>query len=150
MSTPSPNDHAPRGGLAGPAANSTLKSITSPPMSFSDALDKAKATSETENGREGDTHRAHTTTMASQPQRRANRRMRGKGRQMSNCVCWVGCSTLGIMAAVGCMRRVHVLLVHSVLSLCLGTRPILPDPAHICMTRRVPKGYPLQSLALVP
>ena len=68
---------------------------------------------------------------------------------MSNCAC-SGCSTLGITAAVGCMRQVHVLLVHSVLSLCSGTRPILPDPAHICMTRRVPVPIPRDWVRLLP
>jgi len=73
LSPPSPDDRALRGGLAGLAAKGTPKTTSSPssssPMSFSDALNKAKAkaAAETEEAREGDAPRAQTTAAASQP-----------------------------------------------------------------------------------
>jgi len=73
LSPPSPDDRALRGGLVGLAAKGTPKTTSSPssssPMSFSDALNKAKAkaAAETEEAREGDAPRAQTTTAASQP-----------------------------------------------------------------------------------
>ena len=72
LSPPSPDDRALRGGLAGLAAKGTPKTMSSPssssPMSFSDALNKAKAkaAAETEEAWEGNAPRAQTTT-ASQP-----------------------------------------------------------------------------------
>jgi len=72
LSPPSPDDRALRGGLAGLVAKGTPKTTASPssssPISFSDALNKAKskAASETEEAREGDAPRAQTAT-ASQP-----------------------------------------------------------------------------------
>jgi len=70
LSPPSPDDRVLRGGLAGLVAKGTPKTSwpsSSSPMSFSDALNKAKAGAETEKAREGDAPRAQTTTTASQP-----------------------------------------------------------------------------------
>src|SRR5260221_2662112 len=44
----SADDRAPRGGLAGLVVKGTLKSTTSPPMSFSHTPNKAKAAADTE------------------------------------------------------------------------------------------------------
>jgi len=74
LSSPSPDDRALRGGLAGLVAKGrTTSPSPSSPMSFSDALNKAKtkaAAAETEKAREGDDAppRAQTTS-ASQPQK---------------------------------------------------------------------------------
>ena len=72
LSPPSPDDRAPRGRLAAPVAKGTPKTMTSPssssPMSFSDALNKAKVAAEAEKVREGDAPRAQTTT-AYQPRK---------------------------------------------------------------------------------
>jgi len=75
LTPPSPDDRAVRGGLAGLVAKGTPKRTTSPssssPMSFSDALNKAKAAAETEKAREGDAPPRAQTTPASQPPRKA-------------------------------------------------------------------------------
>ena len=67
LSPPSPDDRALQGGLAGLVAKGTPKTSwpsSSSPMSFSDALNKAKAkaTAETEGAWEGDASRAQTAT----------------------------------------------------------------------------------------
>jgi len=73
LSPPSPDDCALRGGLVGLAAKGTPKTTSlassSSPMSFSDALNKAKAkaAAETEEAQEGGAPRAQTTTAVSQP-----------------------------------------------------------------------------------
>jgi len=70
LSPPSPDDRALRGGLAGLVAKGTPKTSwpsSSSPMSFSDALNKAKAAAETEKAREEDAPQAQTTMTASQP-----------------------------------------------------------------------------------
>ena len=58
------DDRALRGGLAGLVAKGTPKTMTSPssPVSFPNALNKAKATAEVEKAREGDAPRVQTTT----------------------------------------------------------------------------------------
>ena len=71
LTPPSPDDRALRGGLAGLVAKGTPKR-TPPPMSFSDALNKAKAAAaaETEKAREGnDAPPRGQTTPASQPRK---------------------------------------------------------------------------------
>jgi len=72
LSPPSPDDHTLQGGLVGLAAKGTPKTTSSPssssPMSFSDALNKAKAkaAAETEEACEGDAPHAQMTAAASQ------------------------------------------------------------------------------------
>ena len=72
LSPPSPDDHALRGGVVGLAAKETPKMTASPslssPMSFSDALYKAKAAAEAERLREGDSSCAQTM-VAPQPRK---------------------------------------------------------------------------------
>ena len=69
---PSADDRAPQGGLAGLVAKGartsapSSSSSSSPPMSVSDALNRAKAPAETEKAREGGA-RATTMTAMSQP-----------------------------------------------------------------------------------
>jgi len=68
LSPSSPDDRAPRGQLVGLVAKGAPKSTASPQMSFPDALNNAKAASETESTRERPPH-APTIPTASQPRR---------------------------------------------------------------------------------
>jgi len=73
LSPPLPDNCTLQGGLAGLVAKGTPKTTSSPlsssPMSFSDALSKAKAkaAAETKEACEGDAPHAQTTTVAFQP-----------------------------------------------------------------------------------
>jgi calcium/calmodulin-dependent protein kinase I len=64
LSPPSPDDRAPRRGLAGLAATGTSRLSTSSPMSFSEAINKAKASVEAE--KKADAPRAQTNPAAFQ------------------------------------------------------------------------------------
>ena len=63
LSPPSPEDRTSWSGLTGLVAKGTPKSTTSPPMSFSDAVNKAKAAVKAEKAREGDAPCAQTSTV---------------------------------------------------------------------------------------
>jgi serine/threonine protein kinase len=67
LSPPSPDDRAPRRGLAGLAAAGTSRSSTSSPMSFSEAINKAKASAEAE--KKADAPRAQTNPAAFEPRK---------------------------------------------------------------------------------
>jgi hypothetical protein len=67
LSPPSPDDRAPRRGLAGLAAAGTSRSSTSSPMSFSEAINKAKASAEAE--KKADAPRAQTNSAAFEPRK---------------------------------------------------------------------------------
>jgi len=67
LSPPSPDDRAPRRGLAGLAQTGRSRSSSSSPMSFSEAINKAKASAEAE--KKGDAPRAQTNPAAFQPRK---------------------------------------------------------------------------------
>jgi len=67
LSPPSPDDRAPRRGLAGPAQTGRSRSSSSSPMSFSEAINKAKASAEAE--KKGDAPRAQTNPAAFEPRK---------------------------------------------------------------------------------
>jgi calcium/calmodulin-dependent protein kinase I len=67
LSPPSPDDRAPRRGLAGLARTGASPSSSSSPMSFSEAINKAKTSAEAE--KNGDTPRAQANPTAFEPRK---------------------------------------------------------------------------------